>query len=77
VKSAYKKLNRSNEAQQGNLFELFWKMKALPSSQYFAWRVMINRVAIYDNLQNRGVKVGSKVCVMCQCCYEIVTHLFF
>jgi len=77
VNSAYKKLNKSNGTQQENLFELFWKMKALPSAQYFAWRVIINRVATYDNLQNRGVEVGSKVCVMCHCCDETVTHLFF
>jgi len=32
------------------LFERFWKVKALPSAQITAWRVLNNSITTKDNL---------------------------
>jgi len=56
---------------------VFWKTKGLPSVQIFAWRVLINKVSTRDNLNNRGVRLGSNTCALCAITDETMSHLFF
>jgi len=39
--------------------------------------VMLNKVATYDNLHNRGIKLANRMCVMCGNNKETISHLFF
>jgi len=39
--------------------------------------VLINKVSTHDNLNNRGVRLGSNTCALCDTTNEIVSHLFF
>ena len=58
-------------------FDFFWRLKALPSAHYFAWRVLTGKIATYDNLLHRGIQTGGGMCVMCGIELETVNHLFF
>jgi len=77
VKSTYKTLQNGDIRQENAVFGLLWKVKALPTTQFFAWRVISNRVATYDNLQRRGVLLSNNNCVRCEINVESVSHLFF
>ena len=77
VKSAYKMLMSENSAHGGFRYDVFWRTKGLPSAQFFAWRVLINKVLTRDNLYNRGVRLGSNTCALCEITDETVSHLFF
>ena len=77
VKLAYKTLQNGDIRQENAMFGLFWKVKALLIAQFFAWRVISNRVATYDNLQRKGVLLSNNTCVMCGINVEYVSHLFF
>lgn len=59
------------------LYDLFWKIKALPSTHIFAWKVTHNRVIMCVNLINRGIVLRSRACVMCKLTNEPIIHLFF
>ena len=49
----------------------------MPSAQFFVWRVLINKVPTRDNINNRGVRLGSNTCALCAITNETVSHLFF
>jgi len=53
------------------------KTFALPSAQFTPWRVLLNSVAIKDNLERRGVSVDSNLCCFCRVEMESTSHLFF
>jgi len=57
VNSAYKILCHQNILQPHSFFafnfDSFWSLKSLPSAHYFAWRVLIGKIATYDNLIHR------------------------
>jgi len=38
---------------------------------------MLNKVATYDNLYNRGIELGTRMYVMCGNNEETIRHLFF
>ena len=59
------------------LYELFWKTKALPTTQHFTWRVIINKVATRVNLQTKRVILVSRTCAMCHESDEAIAHLLF
>ena len=48
----------------------------MPSAQFLARRLLINKVAIRDNLLSRGL-LGSSTCVLCDNTVETISHLFF
>jgi len=77
VNSAYTKLKNDKFVQDGFSYSEFRKIKALPSAQFFAWRVIINKVATRDNLERKGIDVGSRMCVLCGTNEETINHLFF
>jgi len=47
------------------MYEYFWKIKTLPSTEVVAWRVLQNRVATKDNLLERGMVMDSTLRIMC------------
>jgi len=63
--------------EHNEVFKKIWKIKALPSMQHFAWKVLLVRVATKDNLTMRGILIGSTLCVMCSNDEESVSHLLF
>jgi len=56
----YRKLNIRVRGNEGFLFILFRKIKALSSTQYFGQRVLLNRLPTQDNLLKRGIMVKKK-----------------
>jgi len=76
VKSTYKKMQNGTIGDEETLYGTFWNVKALPTAHIFAWRVLHNRVATYDNLLKRGILLESRRCVVCDTCDESVCHLF-
>ena len=64
VKSTYNKLMGMNEREQNEAFKKFWKTKALSSAQYFAWKVLLNKVATLNNLGRRDMLM-AQINVLC------------
>jgi len=77
VKSAYKKLLGTNQGEQNEIFKIFWKTRALPTTQHFAWKVILNRVGTKLNLRRKGIITSSTLCVMYGNAEESNSHLFF
>ena len=50
VKSAYGFLRGEGSEEDLRRYKFFWKIKALPSAQVTAWRVIENKVAYRVNL---------------------------
>lgn len=76
VKSTYKKLERVYIGENNELFKLFWRTKAQPSTHHIAWKVIVSRIPIVENLSNRGVHAQNKLCVMCRRSNKMSDHLF-
>jgi len=53
VKSAYNIIRNINIDEDVDLYGQLWKIKVLPSTLHFAWKLMINKVATRDNLIKR------------------------
>jgi len=81
VKSAYAILLKLMNVQPLYIhsfnFKYFWDLKALSSTHFFAWRVLIGKIATYDNLISRGIQTSGEMCVMCVIIPKSVNHLFF
>jgi len=63
--------------EDADLYGQLWKIKALLTALHFAMKVMINKVAICDNLIKRGVNVIRNACVTYESGEESVQNLFF
>ena len=77
VSSAYNILRKSSINESSPLFEDFWKIKALPSALFIAWRVLGNSIASKANLVRHGVTVDCSSCCLCREEVETTRHLFF
>jgi len=44
----------SNIGEQSEMYNIFWSIKVIPSTQYFVGRAMLNKVATKKNLIRRG-----------------------
>jgi len=77
VSSAYNILRELCERECSSLFASFWKIKALPSAFFTAWRVLGNKIASKANLVRRGIEVGNMSYCMCGEEEETTRHLFF
>lgn len=66
VSSAYEKLVRIIIGENPKVFELFWKVNALSSTQTLAWRVLLNKVVTMDNLTSKKIRTQN----------ETIYHLF-
>jgi len=58
-------------------FDKFWKVKALPSAQHFAWKAFLNKAATKVNLGRRGINITDSLCNMCRLVDESNNYLFF
>jgi len=58
------------------MYNLFWSIKVVPSTQHFARRAMLNMVATKVNLRRRGSPLVEISCALCGLEEETVTHLF-
>jgi len=54
VKSAYKMLKEEVQVDDKDLFVVFWRIKAQPTSHITAWRVLNDIIASKANLVRRG-----------------------
>ena len=77
VSSTYRKLLDATIFEEIVEFDKFWKVKALPSAQHFAWKNLLNKVATKDNLGRRGINITDSLCNMCRFVDESSSHLFF
>jgi len=77
VQSAYGFLRGEEEGRNLRLYDFFWKIKALPSAQVTAWRVIENKLATRVNLERHGVEINSNLCCLCGGLEESTNHLFF
>ena len=77
VNSAYNILRKSCMSESLPLFEDFWKIKALPSALFIAWRVLGNSIASKANLVRRGVIVDCSSGCLCQEEVETTRNLCF
>ena len=59
-----------------SLSEFWWKIKALPSTQITAWKVLVNSIASKANLERRGIVVNNNLCCFCEVEVETTRHLF-
>jgi len=48
--------------EEWKIFTSFWKIKSLPSTQFCAWMVMLNRLPTQDQLVRRVINVDNIVC---------------
>jgi len=58
------KLSFGREWGDEGVSDKLWNVKVLPSTQYFAWCVINNKVAMSDNLQKRNCGGEQKMCIM-------------
>ena len=77
VISTYRLLRNEVSGEMRSLYENFWSIKALPSTQVVAWRILLDRLPTCVNLEGRGVTLVSKLCVMCGTVEETTKHIFF
>ena len=61
VNSAYGLLRGEIKGESSRMFNLFWRIKALPSFHITSWKVLENKIASKVNLARRGVIVDSIV----------------
>jgi len=56
VKSTYLKLKTPIIGENYDMFNMFWRIKVAPSSQYFVWRAILNKIATKENLSRIGLQ---------------------
>jgi len=64
VKSAYRILRSELRGEERFSYEYFWSIKASLSMQTVAWRVLLDRLPTRVNMENRGMDLESKLCVL-------------
>lgn len=59
--------------------KVMWKSKIPFKIKIFGWRIMINRLAMKDQLMERNIicNDADKVCIFCNSMEEDRGHLFF
>ena len=77
VKSTYDILKGEFEGDHPQLFNSFWRIKALPLAHFVAWMVLENKISTKDNLVRREVVVERILCCFCRKKKENLFHLFF
>jgi len=56
---------------------IFWRLKVIPSANFFVLRAISNGVPTLVNLRLRGVILNNVTCVMCSEQEETINHLLF
>lgn len=57
------------------MFEHLWNLKVMPSTLFYVWRALSNRIATKQNLHKRGVTSGDTLCVFCGREEETTSHI--
>jgi len=66
IRSAYMIVKDEVGGESNSMFEIFWKIKALPSTKVSTLRVLVNRIVTRVNLEVKGLEDE-----------ESMSHLFF
>jgi len=77
MKSVYKKLEGNWNTDYEYMFKKLWQVKATPSAQVCAWRVMVESLVTKNKLKCKGIILGNDMCPMCGEKEETIRHLFF
>ena len=77
VNLAYGILIGVHDGDWSRMFKLFGRIKALPSVQVTAWRVLENKIATKVNLNRRAIAVGSVFYCFCGVKEEELNNLSF
>ena len=75
VKFAYNILKEDAQADERDLFEGFWRIKAQPSSHLTTWRVLEDKIVSKANLTRRGACMNNNIFCMCGEEEENTSHL--
>jgi len=55
VKSGYSMLNKEDQMQVSEIFQLLWTLKIIPLAAVCAWRLLLDRLPTRLNLAKRGM----------------------
>jgi len=77
VRNAYIRIRNDMMGDDDKLFYKLWTTKVLPSTQFYAWRVMLDRDPIAENLVRVGITGINNMCVLCQNQEEFISHILF
>jgi len=61
VKSAYSALQHNYARENSKLFKSLWTIKALPSTQHFIWKMLLDKILAKVNLEYKGVGTGNSM----------------
>lgn len=53
-----------------------WKIRCPPEMTHFLWQLVYGCIAVWKNLQERGIK-GDIGCDRCGASEELINHIFF
>jgi len=53
VRSAYSKLRNEIRVEDEILYDKFWKSKTLPTTQFYGWKDLRDKLPTYENLLKR------------------------
>ena len=62
----------------GSIFELsvhFWNLKVMPSTQFYVWRALLDKIATKMNLHKRRIILGDTLCPLCGREEESTSHI--
>lgn len=65
------------EVEEWNYCDRFWRAKSLPSAQFCAQRVLLNKLPTYDKLYQKRVHLNNTRCTMCENYDDTSNYLFF
>jgi len=65
VKTTNDKLLNEISGKERNMYESFWIIRVVPSTQFLTWEMLQSRTGTKDNLCRWGILLKSKLCVMC------------
>ncbi|XP_022020022.1 uncharacterized protein LOC110920094 [Helianthus annuus] len=74
VRSIKRRLQVATFEDLGNGFQ--WNKLVPIKVNFLAWRLSLNRLPTVDNLEARGLQVGSSMCSFCGLQRETAEHLF-
>ena len=75
VKFAYKILTNHGTRSVQEVFAYLWNLKVMPSTQFYVWRALSDRIATMLNLYKRRVMLTNTLCVLCKREEESISHI--
>jgi len=65
-RSTYERVRNELRGEKMTVYDKFWRIKALPTTQVRTWRVLNNKVATFDNLYKKEIQVRDRKCILCK-----------